>query len=150
MESVTHKHRRIPVGMRPGQRQLASASILVSMTDAVPMAMRAKVREVSHVFVPAADRRQRLATALMNLVCQEADANGITLILTVDPYDTGGPTAAGAAETGTRCSASVTCRIRPTARSWRVRSRIRIATAWRVSFTRRCTDGRQGQTGQRH
>jgi predicted GNAT family acetyltransferase len=94
MESVTHKHRRIPVGMRPGQRQLASASILVSMTDAVPMAMRAKVREVSHVFVPAADRRQRLATALMNLVCQEADANGITLILTVDPYDTGGPTAA--------------------------------------------------------
>jgi hypothetical protein len=57
------------------------------------MRMRAKVREVSHVFVPAADRRQRLATALMNLVCQEADANGMTLILTVDPYDTGGPTA---------------------------------------------------------
>lgn len=93
MKAVTHKHHRIPVGMRPGQRQLQSASILVSMTDAVPVAMRAKVREVSHVFVPAADRRKRLATALMNLVCQEADANGMTLILTVDPYDTGGPTA---------------------------------------------------------
>jgi N-acetylglutamate synthase-like GNAT family acetyltransferase len=93
MQSVTHKHRRIPVGMRPGQRQLASASVLISLTDAVPVAMRAKVREVSHVFVPAEDRRKRLATALMNLVCQEADANGITLILTVDPYDTGGPTA---------------------------------------------------------
>jgi predicted GNAT family acetyltransferase len=93
MESITHTHRRIPVGMRPGKRQLATASILVSMTDAVPLAMRAKVREVSHVFVPAEDRRKRLATALMNLVCQEADANGLTLILTVDPYDSGGPTA---------------------------------------------------------
>jgi hypothetical protein len=93
MQSVTHKHRRIPVGMRPGQRQLASASVLISLTDAVPAAMRAKVREVSHLFVPDADRRKRLATALLNLVCQEADANGITLLLTVNPYDTGGPTA---------------------------------------------------------
>lgn len=93
MKSVTHKHRRIPVGMRPGKRELASASITVSVTDAVPERMRENVREVSHVFVPAEDRRQHLATALMNLVCQEADANGITLILTVDPYDTGGPSA---------------------------------------------------------
>lgn len=94
MKSVTHRHRHIPVGMRPGKRQLSSASITVSLTDAVPVAMRDRMREVSHVFVPAADRRQHLATALMNLVCQEADANGITLLLTVDPYDTGGPTAA--------------------------------------------------------
>jgi predicted GNAT family acetyltransferase len=93
MKSVTHKHRRIPVGMRPGKRELASASITVSMTDAVPERMRENVREVSHVFVPVADRRKSLATALMNIVCQEADANGITLILTVDPYDIGGPSA---------------------------------------------------------
>lgn len=93
MKSITHKHRRIPVGMRPGKRELASASITVSMTDAVPERMRENVREVSHVFVPAEDRRKRLATALMNLVCQEADANGITLLLTVDPYDTAGPSA---------------------------------------------------------
>lgn len=84
---------RIPVGMRPGIRQLSSASITVSLTDAVPVRMRDKVREVSHVYVPPGDRRQRLATALMNLVCQEADANGITLLLTVEPYDTSGPTA---------------------------------------------------------
>jgi hypothetical protein len=44
--------------MRPGQRQLASASITVSMTDAVPERMRENVREVSHVFVPAEDRRK--------------------------------------------------------------------------------------------
>jgi N-acetylglutamate synthase-like GNAT family acetyltransferase len=93
MKSVTHKHRQIPVGMRPGKRELATASVTVSMTDAVPARMRETVREVSHVFVPVEDRRKRLATALLNLVCQEADANGITLLLTVNPYDSGGPSA---------------------------------------------------------
>ena len=43
--------------------------------------MRAGTREVSKLFVPVADRRQHLGTALMNLICQEADANGITLLL---------------------------------------------------------------------
>lgn len=86
-------HNRIPVGMRPGKRQLNSAELTVSLSDAVPAHMRDHTREVSHVFVPVADRRQHLATALMNLVCQEADANGITLLLTAHPYDDGGPTA---------------------------------------------------------
>lgn len=91
MKAVTHNHTRIPVGMRPGQRQLASATLTVSLSEAVPTHMRARTREVSHVFVPTSDRRQHLATALVNLVCQEADANGITLLLTAQPYDTGGP-----------------------------------------------------------
>lgn len=91
MKALAHDHRQIPIGMRPGKRQLNSAELTVSLSDAVPTHMRAQVREVSHVFVPAADRRQHLATALMNLVCQEADANGITLLLTAQPYDTGGP-----------------------------------------------------------
>lgn len=94
MKAVHHNHARIPVGMRPGKRQLRSAELTVSLSDAVPTHMRSRVREVSHVFVPAEDRRQHLATALMNLVCQEADANGITLLLTAQPYDTGGPGAA--------------------------------------------------------
>ena len=91
MKAVHHNHARIPVGMRPGKRQLKSAELTVSLSDAVPARMRSRVREISHVFVPAEDRRQHLATALMNLVCQEADANGITLLLTAQPYDTGGP-----------------------------------------------------------
>lgn len=93
MKSVRTSSGQIPVGMRPGKRQIASAELTVSMPDAVPEHMRDRTREITHVFVPAADRRQHLATALMNLVCQEADANGVTLILTAMPYDAGGPDA---------------------------------------------------------
>lgn len=81
----------IPKGMKPGRRELASASLVVSVSTAVPEHMRAGTREISHVFVPAADRGKRLATALMNFICQEADVNRITLLLTVQPYDEGGP-----------------------------------------------------------
>lgn len=79
----------IPKGMRPGRRELASASLVVSVSTAVPEHMRAGTREISHVFVPPADRGKRLATALMNFICQEADANRITLLLAVKPYDDG-------------------------------------------------------------
>lgn len=81
----------IPKGMRPGRRELASASLVVGVSTAVPEHMRAGTREISHVFVPPADRGKRLATALMNFICQEADANRITLLMTVRPYDEGGP-----------------------------------------------------------
>lgn len=80
----------IPKGMRPGRRELASASLVVGISTAVPEVMRAGTREISHVFVPPEDRGKRLATALMNFICQEADANRITLLLTVRPYDEGG------------------------------------------------------------
>lgn len=81
----------IPKGMRPGRRELASASLVVGISTAVPEVMRAGTREISHVFVPPADRGKRLATALMNFICQEADANRLTLLLTVKPYAEGGP-----------------------------------------------------------
>lgn len=81
----------IPVGMRPGRRELGVASVMVSISDAVPLHMKAGTREVSHLEVPAEHRRKHLGTALMNLICQEADANRITLLLTARPYDEGGP-----------------------------------------------------------
>jgi hypothetical protein len=73
---------RIPVGMRPGKREFRAASLTVSLSTAVPERMRERVREITHVFVPLTSRNQRQATALMNFVCQEADANKITLLLT--------------------------------------------------------------------
>jgi hypothetical protein len=93
MESTTHQDASIPVGMRPGQRQLGPASAMVTFSQAVPFHMRHATREVSKVFVPTAHRRKHVATALMNLICQEADANKITLLLIVEPYDEGGPSA---------------------------------------------------------
>jgi hypothetical protein len=80
----------IPKGMRSGLRQLNDASLRVSISQAVPPHMREGIREISHIFVPLESRRQRLATALLNLVCQEADANAMTLILTARPSDDDG------------------------------------------------------------
>ena len=72
----------IPKGMRPGQRQLNEASLVVALSEAVPTKMRAAVREITHVMTAPEARGKRLATALLNCVCQEADANGMTLLLT--------------------------------------------------------------------
>jgi GNAT superfamily N-acetyltransferase len=68
--------------MRPGRREYRDASLVVSLSSAVPEHMRDRVREITRVFVPVASRGQRMATALLNFICQEADANKITLILT--------------------------------------------------------------------
>lgn len=76
------KLKNIPKGMRPGRRELNDASLNVCLTEAVPQRMRDKVREITHVMTLPEVRGRRLATALLNFVCQEADANGITLILT--------------------------------------------------------------------
>lgn len=84
-----HLNGQIPKGMRPGRRELGVASVMVNISEAVPPHMRAGTREISHVHVPAAHRRKHLGTALMNLICQEADANGITLLLIAQPYDDG-------------------------------------------------------------
>jgi GNAT superfamily N-acetyltransferase len=77
--------------MRAGVREFRDASLTVSVSQTIPEHMRERTREISHVFVKAASRRQHLATALLNFVCQEADANRITLILTAREYDEGGP-----------------------------------------------------------
>lgn len=91
---TSHDHQQIPLGMRPGRRELMEgASLMVGMCEGVPAAMRPRLREISKVFVPEQFRRQRRATALLNFVCQEADANRITLLLVVEPYGKDGPTA---------------------------------------------------------
>lgn len=77
--------------MRPGQREFRDASLTVSVPITLPTHMQARTREISHVFVKAEARGQRLATALMNFICQEADANRFTLVLTAREYDEGGP-----------------------------------------------------------
>lgn len=81
----------IPKGMRPGRRELNEASLIISFSDAVPAGMREQIREVTSLHVPLEQRRKKLATMLLNLVCQEADANGITLLLTARPMDDQGP-----------------------------------------------------------
>lgn len=76
----------IPLGMRPGRRELNEAHLIVSIPDAVPEKMRAQMREISELYVPPTSRNRKLATALMNFVCQEADANKMTLMLTASSF----------------------------------------------------------------
>jgi len=78
----------IPQGMRPGRRELNEARANITFSDAVPAHMREQIREVSGLYVPPAARGRRLATALMNFICQEADSNRITLLLIVDSFQT--------------------------------------------------------------
>lgn len=73
--------------MRPGGREFRDASLSVTVPKSVPEHMRPRMREISDVFVAPASRRQKLATILMNFVCQEADANQITLVLTARAYE---------------------------------------------------------------
>jgi GNAT superfamily N-acetyltransferase len=76
--------------MRPGVRRVNDdASVRVTIPEAVPEHMRAKVRELTELYVAPAARRTKLATILMNFVCQEADANRMTLILTAKPEEEG-------------------------------------------------------------
>lgn len=82
MNTVERQIDRIPKGMRYGTRQLNTASLVVTECTAVPEAMRERVREIVSFYVPAEDRRHKLGTMLLNMTCQEADANGITLLLT--------------------------------------------------------------------
>jgi hypothetical protein len=92
MTAVEHVNGEIPRGMHPGRRELGPASVMVAISQAVPPHMRPGTREVSQLLVPAQHRRKHLGTALMNLICQEADANSITLLLIAQPFDSGGPT----------------------------------------------------------
>ncbi len=77
---------RIPDGMRPGRREFRDASLTISIPQQLPEHMREGTREISHVFVDPSARRQRLATILLNFVCQEADANSMVLILCARDY----------------------------------------------------------------
>lgn len=77
--------------MRPGRREFKQASLTVAIPQTLPEHMRDRTREITHVFVEPEARRQHLATALMNFICQEADACAMTLILTAHWYEQGGP-----------------------------------------------------------
>lgn len=70
--------------MKIGDREHEGATLNVTLCMGVPPKMRKDTREISRVYVPIADRKQGIGTALMHKVCQEADESNITLLLTCD------------------------------------------------------------------
>lgn len=73
--------------MPTGERVVGKvARLRVRQTDAVPVAMRGRVREVVDVEVDAAHQNKGYATRLMNKTCEEADAANVVLLLWPFPY----------------------------------------------------------------
>ncbi len=58
-------------------------SLLIRNCLAVPRDMQPMVREVHNLLTPDGEKRKGKAKALMNLVCAEADASNISLLLLV-------------------------------------------------------------------
>ncbi len=75
--------------MKIGIRHYLNASCRISMCEAIPTRIRRDVREVTCVDVPENLRRQGMATELLRVVCDEADAHDMTLVLFVKPFGEG-------------------------------------------------------------
>ena len=69
--------------MKLGQRRHEGASLELSRSDALPDHLAAIV-EVSNLQTPKLLRRMGLATDLLLQVCDEADAEGVVLMLMVE------------------------------------------------------------------
>lgn len=75
--------------MKIGIRHYENASCKVSICTAIPNQLRTKTREITSVDVPENLRKQGMATELLRNICDEADANEITLLLFVKPFGEG-------------------------------------------------------------
>jgi GNAT superfamily N-acetyltransferase len=72
--------------MKPGTRTEGAASLKVSYSQAVPVHLRGKVRELSGVLVDSASRGHGAASALLATVITEADLNRMALLVVVEPF----------------------------------------------------------------
>ena len=73
--------------MKPQTIRLGPASVRLTYSQAVPTPLRGKVRELSSLVVDAAHRGHGYARALLDQVMLEADAQGLTLLVIVEPFD---------------------------------------------------------------
>jgi ribosomal protein S18 acetylase RimI-like enzyme len=66
---------------------MGPASCWVAPSKALPARLRGRVLELSGLHVEPERRHEGWGTALMRLVCAEADAEGAALLLCVEPSD---------------------------------------------------------------
>jgi GNAT superfamily N-acetyltransferase len=72
--------------MPTGERRIGPASLRVRRCTALPEHLRAKTREIVDVETLFAEQGKGYATTLMHKVCREADAAGLVLVLSPQPY----------------------------------------------------------------
>lgn len=72
-----------------GFRRVGGASCRLQKPLALPKHMHEGIVEVTRVLTDDLQRGKGYATTLIHRICQEADKNGLTLFLQVDPYGDG-------------------------------------------------------------
>lgn len=72
--------------MKTGERRVGPASLRVRQCNALPPHLREATREIVNLETLFDKQGQGYATTLMHKVCREADAAGLTLVLTPQPY----------------------------------------------------------------
>jgi GNAT superfamily N-acetyltransferase len=73
-------------GMKPGTVQLGPASLHLGYTSLAPPHLRGRLREISSLVVDQASRGHGAASALMKAVIEQADINGVALLVHVEPF----------------------------------------------------------------
>jgi GNAT superfamily N-acetyltransferase len=72
--------------MKTGKRTHGAASCTLRYSMLIDPANRGKVRELVGMRVEAGHRGKGQASALLKQVCEEADAAGVALLVTVKPF----------------------------------------------------------------
>ena len=73
-------------GMKPGEIHLGPASCEIGICAAVPPERRPHVREITKLWVQPGQRRNGHGTALLEALCEQADAESVALLVHVEPF----------------------------------------------------------------
>jgi N-acetylglutamate synthase-like GNAT family acetyltransferase len=72
--------------MKTGPRSVGAATLRIRQCPALPPALQKTTREIVNVETTFAEQGKGYATTLMHKVCREADAAGLVLVLTPQPW----------------------------------------------------------------
>lgn len=72
--------------MPTGERRVGHATLRVRQCEALPLHMRPKTREIVNLETKFEEQGKGYATTLMHKVCREADAAGLVLVLSPQPW----------------------------------------------------------------
>lgn len=72
--------------MPTGERRVGPATLRVRQCEALPLHMRPKTREIINLETKFEEQGKGYATTLMHKVCREADAAGLVLVLSPQPW----------------------------------------------------------------
>ena len=72
--------------MKTGRGSVGAASLRIGQCPALPPALQKTTRELVNVETPFAEQGKGYMTTLIHKVCREADAAGLVLVLSPQPY----------------------------------------------------------------